>query len=349
MTNVAVSSINDGVIYTITSPNGLAYSTQIDYRGQSLLALEVYNASGDFDIEYVLCKHDGQTDHIKYSGEEYPVFIKDPQGDILVALEKETDGKKQTLVSKLFPQNNAAKGVITKPFGEGLLGFMGNTGYYLSYRHLKRVDFENGDITVHRNKVYKTFTKGVLKGNYIHLLREEGSNTVMHEQLDRDCRPIFSRTVELPEFESLEVLSLAIDEPSRLLAVRPGSGKAELWTIDVYGNLEMQVLFSLESEIYTLFPPVSLHSGAVLFHFIAEDQNGWFVIKDSTLLECFVEKSGGYQSLPDDRFIRLGPEEWVLAGVNATTGNGYSLTFYPAIEKFESAVDKIILLNRAHD
>lgn len=349
MTNVAVSSINDGVIYTITSPKGLAYSAQIDYRGQSLLALEVYNASGDFDIEYVLCKDNGQTDHIKHAGEAYPVFIKDPQGEIFVALEKETDGKKQILVSKLFPQNSAAKGFITKPFGEGLLGFMGNTGYYLSRGKLKRVDFEDGRITVHRNKMYKTFTKGALYKNYIHTLREYPEQVLIHEQLDRDCKAIFSREIEVPAFDYFEILNLAIDSTSRIVALRPESKDVEIWTIDEYGNLEVQILFSLESVIYTLFSPVSLYSGAMLFRFISEDQNGWFVIKDSTLLEFFVEKSGGYQSLLDDRFIRLGPEEWVLEGANATTGNGYSLAFSPAIEKFESAVDKIILLNRAHD
>lgn len=337
------------MIHVISSPYGIQYISQIDYRGQTLLAVEVFDASGSFDLEYVLFKDDQQTDHLKYSGEEYPVFIKDPQGDILVALEKETDGKKQALVSKLFPQNSAAKGFITKPFGEGLLGFMGNAGYYLSRGKLKRVDFEDGKITVHRNKAYKTFTKGALYKNYIHTLREYPERVLIHEQLDRDCKAIFSREIEVPAFDYFEVLNLAIDSISRIVALRPESKDVEIWTIDEYGNLEVQILFSLESEIYTLFPRVSLHSGAVLFHFISEDQNGWFVIKDSTLLECFVEKSGGYQSLSDDRFIRLGPEEWVLAGANATTGNGYSLAFYPAIEKFESAVDKILLLNRAHD
>lgn len=348
MTTVAVSSINDGVIYTITSPNGLAYSSQIDYRGQSLLSLEVYNASGNFDIEYVLCKDNGQTDHIKHPGEAYPVFIKDPQGNILVTLEKETDGKRQTFVSKLFPQNDAVKGSITKPFGEGLLGFIGNTGYYLFRSKLKRVDFEDGKITVHRNKTYKTFAKGALNKNYIHTLHEYPERVLIHEQLDRDCKAIFSREIEVPEFDYFEVLNLAIDSTSRIVALRPESKDVEIWTIDEYCNLEGQVLFSLENEIYTLFPPVFLYSGAVLFHFVAEDQNGWFVTRDGALLECFVEKSGGYQSLLDDSFIRLGPEEWVLGGANATTGNGYSLTFYPAIEKFESAVDKVILLSRAH-
>jgi hypothetical protein len=349
MTKIEARQTGEGIIQTITSPDGLQYISQTDYRGQSLLALEVYDATGDFDVEYILFKNDLQTEHIKHAGQQHPSFIKDPRGDIFVSIEYQTGGKGQELVSRLFPKNEMGNGSVVKSFGDGLLGFIGNTGYYLSRCKLKRVDFEDGKITVHRNKAYKTFTKGALNKNYIHTLCEYPERVLIHEQLDRDCKAIFSREIEVPGFDYFEVLNLAIDSTSRIVAFRPESKDVEIWTIDEYGNLGVQILFSVESEIYTLFPPVSLHSGAVLFHFIAEDQYGWFLVKDGALLECFLERSGGYQSLLDDRFIRLGPEEWVLAGANATTGNGYSLTFYPAIEKFESAVDKIILLNRAHD
>jgi|GEM_PF-3191027 len=348
MTKIEIAHTAEGVIHTITWPSGLAYSSQTDYRGQTLLALEVYNASGDFDIEYVLFKDNQQTDHIKHPGEQYPTFIKDPRGEVLVSIEKETNGKRQALISKLFQENGTTNGSITKNFGACFLGFIGHTGYYLPGRNLQRVDFEEGKITVHRNKIYKTYTMGSLNNNYIHLLREETNGVLIHEQLDRDCKPIFSRTFEVPEFEYFWILDLAIDHPSRILAFRPVTTDMEIWTIDVYGNVDTQILFSLKSEIYNLFDAVPLYSGALLFRFTSEDQNGWFILKDGTLVECFVEKGTGYQSLLDSRFIHLGKGEWVLGGANATTGNGYSLAFYPSVEKFESAVDKVIVLTREH-
>ncbi len=348
MTRIETRQTDEGIIHVITSRYGLQYISQIDYKGQTLLALEVYDASGSFDPEYILFKDDQQTEHIKHAGEQYPLLIKDPQDEVLVSIEKETNGKRQAFISKLFKENETEGGSIVRPFGEGLLGFIGNTGYYLPYRNLQRVDFEDGKITVHRNKVYKTFAKGVLNNNYIHILREDADKMLIHEQLDRDCKAIFSRTFQVPEFEYLDILNLAIDQPSRLLALRPETKDVELWTIDVYGNLDLQILFSLESEIHYLFDAILLYSGAMLFRFTSEDQNGWFILKEGKLVECFVEKDTGYQSLLDDRFISLGRDEWVLAGGNATTGNGYSLAFYPSIEKFESAVDKIVLLTRAH-
>lgn len=348
MTKTEIRQTDEGVIHTITSPSGIQYISQIDYKGQTLLALEVYDASGSFDLEYILFRDDLQTEHIKHAGEQYPTLIKDPHGEIFVSLEKETNGKRQAFISKLFQENGTGHGSIVKPFGEGHLGFIGNTGYYLTFFRLQRVDFEDGKITVHRNKIYKTYTKGILKGSYIHTLREEKEGVVIHEQLDRDCKAIFSRTFQVPEFEYLAILDLAIDGPSRLLAFRAGAKDVEIWTIDTYGNVEVQILFSLESEIGSLFDPVPLYSGAVLVYFTSENQNGWFLVKEGLLIECFVEKDTGYESLLDDRFIGLGSDDWILAGASATTGSGYSLTFYPSIEKFEPAVDKIILLTRSH-
>lgn len=79
MTKVEFIHTPAGLLHTITSPHGLYPRTQIDYFGQLVLALDIFNANGDQDMEYVLFRQDHRTEHIKHPGEEFPTLLKDPQ------------------------------------------------------------------------------------------------------------------------------------------------------------------------------------------------------------------------------------------------------------------------------
>lgn len=347
MTKVEFTHTPAGIVHTITSPHGLFPSTQIDYFGQLVLALDVFTASNDFDMEYVLFRQDHPTEHIKHSGEEFPTLLKDPKGCILLGLEKEVNGKRMMFTTKIFPPESNQRGLITKRFGDGFLGFIDNTGYYFSYRYLNHVDFEDGKITVHRNKIYKTNSKGILNHHYIHVLRQGTGTTLVHDQLDKDFRLIFSREFDAPRCDFFYILNLSMDSISRIMTFNEDSKDLYLWAIHPDNTIHSQVLISFDSPISTIFDGAPLCSGAILHRFTTEDQNGWLIIKEGKILEGFIEKELGYQSLFDETFIHLGKGDWIVSDASPTTGNGYCISFYP-YNPSEDFVEKVLLLNRSH-
>ncbi|MGN6436642.1 MAG: hypothetical protein ACTHMM_08905 [Agriterribacter sp.] len=348
MVNVDICQTKEGIIHLITSSLGFDFSTsQIDYNNQTLLALGVYQGGGDFNTGYLLLKDDMQPDYVEHLGEQYPTLIKGPRGEILIAIEKGTGSTRQAFISKLFPKSGEQKAVITKPFGEGFLGFVDNAGYYCRGRRLHRVDFQNGMITVQRNKIFKNTTWAILFNDQIHILEEEKENNLLHTQLDQNYKKVSSRQLVVPEFEYLEIINLAMNEPSKMVTSRENNKEISLWTVDQNNTLNMEVLFTVPSEITHLQKLSILNSGAVLFEFMSENERGWFIIKEDRLLEYFIEKDTGFQSLLSEEFIHLGEDEWAIMGANPTTGNSYSLTFVPLPEDTEP-IDKIIVLTRQH-
>ncbi len=348
MVNVDTSQTKEGAIHLITSPYGFEFSTtQIDYDGQTLLAFGVYQGGGDFNTSCLLFKDDLQTQYTEHLGEQYPTLIKDPPGEILTSFDKGIGNKRLAYTSKLFPQSEEQKAVITKPFGDGFLGFIGNAGYYCPGWRLYRVDFQNGMITVQRNKIFKNPAWAMLSNDQIHVLEVENENSLLHTQLDQNYKTVSSRQLVVPEFEYLEIINLAMNEPSKMVTSRENNKEISLWTVDQNNTLNTEVLFTVPSEITHLEKLSVLNSGAVLFEFMSENERGWFIIKEDILLEYFIEKDTGFQSLLSEEFIHLGEDDWAIMGANPTTGNSYSLTFVPLPEDTEP-IDKIIVLIRQH-
>jgi hypothetical protein len=113
------------------------------------------------------------------------------------------------------------------------------------------------------------------------------------------------------------------------------------------GKCERKKLADIEDGFYNTWKPVKIAEDTYVTRFNGEVGNGWFTIKNDRLLELFYSKGEktGFKNLLTGGILPMDRERLVIADINKTVENGYSVIFYPMTER-EVKNKELIILNR---
>ena len=339
--DIEAKNCDFGILTTFKNANGIGIGKQINNETQTVLAARAYKADQTYDNIYFIISADGNVINVLQETEGIlPEFFKSPEDKLFISLIPYDPDKEMEISIPFFEREKAELPKANKPFVGDFAGATGNSSFFISSDIFAKtkpdrwlnIEFKNGIIKKKngfkielpsKNKVY-------ISNGEIHLLGRVVS-TLTHRRIDANAKTIEQRDLTLSNYGPSQIISLSFGQSSNIIIAR--NEKIFLVTIDSNNEISELELLKMEQKIFGLFEAVKLSEGVLLFRFTHETGNGWFVIRENKVVECFIQnKEHGYRNIITNEFIELGYNNLILSGANKTNDNCYALSIYPQAE-----------------
>jgi hypothetical protein len=344
---------NEGYILTyLDIEQRLSHLYQIDHEGESLAAFKFHDKKDSFKTIYLLAGTNGkiyETYHEKNG--DLSCFFKSPSGRLFVSVILHYNNKKHQILLPVFDRKRYMKAKPDPLFSGDFIGNADNLSLFLRgdelvndrQDRLLRIQFDNdrirkkGLVKIELPSNNLTF----IENGRLHLLGRYVQKLI-HRIVSPEGTLIKQREIDIKGYVSYRVLSLSFDKPSIIIAIKDDS----IYLISIYPDNEFteEKLISHGKIIEYLGNGIEI-TGGYLFGFTHKSGNGWFVIKEKRIIECYIhDDEKGYRDLISNNFIDIGYIDIILNGANKTADNGYMLCFEGKNENRNYG--KIIFLNR---
>ncbi len=330
-------------IITYLKNIAISHSRQIVYDGEIVMPV---------DGGYVLINADGQlTGHYYEEEGILPTLFKSPSGELWTSLISYHPDKEMEISIPFFDRAKIEMPKPNRPFVGDFVGATDIAAIFINIDifsnskpdKLLRVEFKNGLIKNKLNQKIELpkWNKVFISGSEIHLLAKQGKD-VLHRKLDDNGMVVKQRTIF--NCRQGEILTMSYTEASDILVHE--NETFSLSSVEVDGSVTTKEIVNVGSRIYSVWDAETLGGGCFLIRFTSEQANGWLVIKDKELVECFLgDGEGNYIETKTSKRIELANSDMILAGASKTKDDHYCLSFYPRSEPRIKPTE-LIMLNR---
>ena len=351
-----INKTNDGIITTISSKNGISKrSNNIEWNNKTVFANYVYNNDETYNVVYSIIDFEGnvQENYLENNG-ILPTLFKTPDNELYVSItiyhpDKELEISVPLInreVIKEPKQNKQFAGKYTGNIHQSVIFYDIDIFSDKKQDKMLNIEFKNGTIyKKHNIKIeFPKNNKIYIHNNEIHLFGKIGNYTYLHRQIDEFGKELKQREIKTDGYWPRELLTLAFEENSCFISDK--NGKITFVEIDKAGNCTTVDLIDIHDEIYNAFQPISIGNGIFVINYNTEFGNGWFTIKDNTIVEFYYDKGkSGYKNILTNETISIGSNDLIIEGINKTIENGYAVLFSNNTKGKEKNKE-IIILNK---
>jgi hypothetical protein len=358
---------NNQIVETETKQTGFGVVTyirtkhNIDHNGhqinigvESIIAVKVYEQNQTYKLIYLIIDSNGIVNNILHETEGIlPTLFKSPKNEVWLSLMPYHPDKDMEISIPFFNRTPVELPKPNRPFAGIFFGTNENSAFFISCDSfspgkadkLLRIEFKDSTIKKKHNLKIElpSNNSAIVIDNQIHLLSHVEAMLV-HRLIDETGKILQHREIPYGDYNCTEIISLSFSESSAILATKDDS--LYLITILPNGGISEKVLLQIGSDLYSLWSGIELSENTMLYRFTHENGNGWFVIRNNEIIECFMNNTDqAYTNPLNKQVIDFEFKDLILSGSNKTKENAYALTFYPRTEN-RKPNKTIIVLNR---
>jgi len=344
-----------GAVTYIYAKHGITHNGhQINSDNESIVATYVYEKNQNYQLIYLIIDSNGAVNNILHETEGIlPSLFKSPKNEVWISLMPYHPDKDMEISIPFFNRTPFELPKPNRPFAGKYFGTYDNSAFFIfcdSFSQgkadkLLRIEFKDSTIKKKHNIKIElpSQNSAIIVDNQIHLLARVKS-MLTHRLIDETGKTLQQREIPYGDYNSTEIISLDFAKASTILATKDDS--LYLITILPNGEISEKVLLKIDSQFYYLWSGIELSENTKLYRFTHENGNGWFVMRNNEIIECFMNNPDqAYTNPLNKQVIDLEFKDLILSGANKTKENAYALTFYPRTENREPN-KTIIVLNR---
>ena len=334
--NIHTTTSNDFEIMTIEAKYQLSVRQQIDHQENTLLAIYLYNKSGDYTLSHYLVNKEGEMSSLPVNKGILPTYFKSPENETWVSQIEFQNGKE---VEQSLPiiANSSIKLPKTGADLKGdYVGSNTHSSFFLNIDIfsekkqdiLIRFDFENKTIKK-KQKIkidFPKWNKIQINNNEIQLF-SEFENSFLHRKISDNGEITARRTLTLKKFTLFEAINLDFENTTQIIGIDQ-ENQIILYCFNKNGDTTETTLFQSKQEIYALWSPVKIADKKWIFRFTQENGNGWFVLDNEAITAFYINDEESYVDQISGEKIQLLQNNLVISGLSKNEENSYTLSFY---------------------
>ncbi|WP_316568831.1 hypothetical protein [Neobacillus sp. YIM B06451] len=181
--------------------------------------------------------------------------------------------------------------------------------------------------------------KMIIQQEYIQMIAWDKGN-LLHRKMDLKGNMIQERTIYVDDMELNDVVGvkLCFDDESTLIGFNDNT--LFILFINSIGRITRKNLIELEATFYNILGLKIIDAENYLVSFVGEAFNGWALIKNNILAECFVGYEGNsfYKEIISDNIIEFpirGNDKLIISGICVNKSDGYQVVIYNQKEEKE--------------
>lgn len=341
-------------ITIITAKVGLTNRDNIENKNGTLLSTTV-DVGVTYDSVYTQINSKGIVEEMLLEPEGIlPTLFKNPNNETWVSLVPYHPDKELEVSIPIYRRSEIDLPDGNRPFVGEFIGISNENALFFDVdiwsntKPDKLLNIEFKDSKIKKKHTIKLAlprnNKIVINNNEIHVIASENEQ-YLHRQIDAIGNELQRRVIDLSGSYITEVLSLSFNKASYFISEE--DGKLCLIKVGVDSNCAITQLMDIEDEFYNTWQPHKLSENTFIVNFNGEFGNGWFVIRDESLLEFFYSRDvNGFKDLVSGEVIEMPFQNLVINGVNKTQNNAYAITLYP-MEENGRRNNKLIIFNRS--
>ncbi|RSD27803.1 hypothetical protein [Mesobacillus subterraneus] len=181
--------------------------------------------------------------------------------------------------------------------------------------------------------------KMITQREYIQMIAWDKGN-LLHRKMDFKGNIIQERSINVDDMELNDVVGvrLSFDEESTLIGFNDNT--LFILFINSIGGITKKNLIELEATFYNILDLKIIDTENNLVSFVGEEFNGWALINNNIIAECFVGYEGNsfYKDIISDKIIEFpkrGNDKLVISGIGENKSNTYQVVIYNQKEEKE--------------
>lgn len=340
-----------GTITILTTENEVSAKESISFSGKSLITSYVYKKHSTYNLIYTLVDTEGNAQSYVEDDGILPILFLSPNQENYVSITPYHPDKELEISIPIFNRDNIELPKGNRPFVGDFIGISNQYSIFFNADlwsdtkpdKLLSIEFKNGLIKKKHNiKIeFPRENKIFIFDNEIHLLSNDGSNW-LHRQIDELGNEIRKRKIITKNRYFTEIISLSFDQNSYLLT--EVKGKILIEKIDPDGKGKTIDLINITDTFYNTWRPVNIADNTFVTRFNTEFGNGWFTIKNDSLLDFYYSKDvKGYKNLLTGNILEMDYEDLIISSINKTKENCYAVVFYPNTQPPAKSTELIVL------
>lgn len=324
-------------------------------KDQLFVTFHAYKATGGYDILYAVVDSNGNIVKVMHeTAGMLPSVFHAPDGALWLSVTPYHPDKELETFLPVSGRDNVTPLKPGRPFAGKFIGTIGQQ--VLSWMDevfsdkkpdkLLVLNFENGQVK--KKKEIKVDmpqrNKAIVANDKTYLLCRHADGLLLRT-MDTAGKILSSAQLTLRPAQ-FEFLSVSSNDTIRLFYTGKG-GAAGICEISADGTMNSIPLLETGLDFYSTWPATALGNNSFLIRFTHEKGNGWILIREQRVVECFLQNKadGLYTDLVSNAVIRVRNKAAVLADAAMQDNSVYALVFRP--NSNEGGPGEIIILQRS--
>lgn len=304
-----------------------------------------------FSTIYLVVDSQGKVEQVLLDKEGMlPELFLAPNDSLWVKLVPYDPDKEFEITLPLFSRNAVELPKANRPFVGSFIGSNNTSSYFYNDGYDSKQAAKVQAITFQQTTLIQKNTikiplpntnKTYVADEGLHLLNKEAA-VLLHRLVDAKGNVLQARSLSIEKLSyCFEVVTLSFKEDSWLITFTP-AGTLYLMEIEASGKVTEHLLTETTLDIFSIWAPVFLSANTYIVNFTHALGNGWFVIRDKQLIECYVGNDNIYTELMTDKKLSIACNKPVITGVCKTVNNGYCLGMFDKDESLFYLLNKVI-------
>lgn len=355
--DISVSEITNGFMTILKYDSGITQQSQIgSFKNETIISGHLYDKDGLYKVVYIKLDSQGQLIEVLHESEGVlPNLFLTENKEIWCLLTDTSTDKDWEIVLPIKNRLNYSKPKGKRQFPGKFVGSFNNIGIFHDYDiyfskspdKILKIEFKNNKVKSQKQVKISTPVNNKIKidsdGNLQLLARQK--DKFIHRKCDLDGEILFQREIPFIMFNSYEILNL--DEKGVTKVIFTESNKICIGSITADSETTDSVVLENKSDIFDLWKPIQFGENIWLIRFNFETGNGWVIIKEDSLLDCFIHDGfKGYKSLVTNEIIQIQNNDLILSDITKVNDDNYCVSIYPRSENPKENKELIILSKR---
>lgn len=353
----SVREITNGFITILKHEIGITHQSQMESsKNETIISAQLYDKDGLYKVVYIKINSLGQLVEVLNESEGVlpNLFMNENKENWCLLTDTSTD-KDLEIVLPIKNRIEYSKPKGKRQFPGKFLGSFNNIAIFHDFDiyfskspdKLLKIEFKKEKVKSQKQIKIPTPINNKISidsdGNLQLLARQK--DKFIHRKCDLNGEILFQREIPFIMFNSYEILTLNENGITKVIFTE--SNKICLSAIKVDSETTNSVIYENTSDIFNLWPPIQFGEDIWLIRFNFETGNGWLIIKEDNLLDCFIHDNfNGYKSTITKEIIHIQNNDLILSDITKVGSDLYCLTIYPRNENLKDNKELIILNKR---
>ncbi|MDF1866363.1 MAG: hypothetical protein P1U70_16125 [Saprospiraceae bacterium] len=353
----SVSELTNGFMTILKYDTGITKKSQIgSFKNETILSGHLYDKNDLYKVVYIKIDSQGQLIEVLHESEGVlPNLFMSENKEIWCLLTDTSTDKDLEIILPIKNRFDYSKPKGKRQFPGKFVGSFNNIGiihdndiyFSKSPDKILKIEFKNNKVKSQKQLKISTPVNNKIiidsDGNLQLLARQK--DKFIHRKCDLNGEILFQREIPFIMFNSYELLNL--DEKGVSKVIFTESNKICIGSITADSEITDSVVFENKSDIFNLWKPIQFGENTWLIRFNFETGNGWLIIKEDSLLDCFIHDDfNGYKSLVTNEIIQIQYNDLILSDITKVNDYYYCVSIYPRSENPKENKELIILNKR---